>query len=84
MWDSNRTLASSDNFNIVQTNGENLCLESWVYGDTMVACVKIQGDLTRLFKTSETTNPPDDLEWKYVKYNMHAMIGETDPYDKTK
>lgn len=48
----------------------------------MVACVKIQGDLTRLFKTTETTNPPDDLEWKYIKYNMHAMVGET-VLDKT-
>lgn len=84
VWDTNRTLATSDNFSIVQTNGENLCAESWVYGDTMVACVKITGDLTRDFKTSETTNPPDDLEWKYVKYNMHAMIGETDPTTTTK
>lgn len=47
----------------------------------MVACVKIQGDLERNFKTTETTVPNDDLEWKYVKYQMHAMVGET---DKTK
>ena len=43
----------------------------------MVACVKISGDLTRLFKTTETSVPNDDLEWKYVKYQMHAMIGTT-------
>ncbi len=43
----------------------------------MVACVKISGDLTRLFKTTETTTPNDDLELKYVKYQMHAMIGAT-------
>jgi hypothetical protein len=43
----------------------------------MVACVKISGDLTRLFKTTETSSPNDDLELKYVKYQMHAMIGTT-------
>jgi len=34
----------------------------------------------RLFKTKETTNPPDDLTWSYIKFNMHAMVGM---YDKT-
>ena len=43
----------------------------------MVACVRIQCDLKRLFKTTSTTTPPDDLDWSYVKYQMHAMIGES-------
>jgi hypothetical protein len=67
VWDSNRTLGTSDNFTIPSQKSD-LCLESWIYGDTMVACVKIQGDLERNFKTTETTVPNDDLEWKYIKY----------------
>lgn len=41
VWDSNRTLNTSDNFKIVQKTTDNLCVESWIYGDTSVACVKI-------------------------------------------
>jgi hypothetical protein len=40
VWDSNRTLGTSDNFTIPSQKSD-LCLESWIYGDTMVACVKI-------------------------------------------
>ena len=74
-WDTQRTLTTSDNYVIVQSLTEQLCKEQWIYGDTAVACVKIQANMTRKFKTDETTNPPDDIELTYSKFIMHAQIG---------
>jgi hypothetical protein len=78
--DSNRDDPLNDAFATVEDENTQLCKEQWVYGDTFVACVKIEGNLTRLFKTLETSNPPDDLEWSYIKFKMHALVGV---YDKT-
>ena len=40
-WDSAKTNLNNDNFSIVNSLTDNICAESWVYGDSMVACVKI-------------------------------------------
>ena len=78
VWDTNRKERLNDAFTILETTTKNLCVEQWIYGDSFVACVKIEGNLWRYFKTQETTTPADDLEWLYVKYQMHAMVGVAD------
>jgi uncharacterized protein YjfI (DUF2170 family) len=78
VWDSSKTDIDANNIEVIENDQEDLCAEYWVYGDTMVGCVKIVGNLRRMFKTIDPV-PTDDLEWDYVKYQMHAMIAETDP-----
>ena len=48
-FDQPLTDISSDAFTIVEPVSQDLCVERWVYGDTMIACVKIEGSLTRNF-----------------------------------
>lgn len=77
MWDSNRTNLDYDAYKVVEALTTDLCKESWVFGDSFIACVKIEGNMTRKFKTTDAT-VPDDLEWKYLKYKMVAAIDDMD------
>ena len=52
-YDKPLTDATSDAFTAGEATSINLCQESWVYGDSMVACVKIVGTLTRLFTPTD-------------------------------
>lgn len=77
VWDAPITDGGVINIETLESVADNICAEYWVYGDTMAACVKIVGNLRRLFTTTDTGTTPNDLPWNYVAYQMHAMIGET-------
>lgn len=51
------TDAASDAYTIVEATSVDLCKESWIYGDTMVACVRIEGSLTRPFTPTDAGDP---------------------------
>lgn len=62
--------------------GTNLCVEKWVYSSTAVGCVKLQGSISRLFKTTDTFNTAavatniQDLTLDYVTYQTYASFGQ--------
>ena len=55
-YDAPVTDIASTAFTTVEANSVDLCQESWVYGDSMIACVKIQGSLTRDFTPTDPMN----------------------------
>jgi hypothetical protein len=52
-YDKPITDLASSAFTPVEASTVDLCKESWVYGDSMVACVKIEGSITRPFTTTD-------------------------------
>ena len=61
----------------------DLCKEKWTYSDTSVACVLIEGNLTRKFVTPDPHNDTSksnavkqDLDLDYVVYKIHTMFGD--------
>ena len=55
-----------------------MCSEIWKLTATSIACVEMNGSVTRKFSTGDTT---DDFILDYVEYQMHAKFGNVSETD---
>lgn len=51
---------------------DSICSELWKLTATSIACVEMQGDLSRKFDTGDITG---DFILDYTTYKMHAKFG---------
>merc|ERR1719464_87469 len=73
-WDSQSSaLDSAANDNVTPTSTDTqMCTEIWRLSATSIACVEMQGSVTKPFSSGETTT---DFILDYATYKVHSKFG---------